>query len=397
MPQHQLAQAMQLRQYQTHHVSVLQNVGTMLVVVAVRDLDADFMQLGRPIQLAQAGVPVCLRHQGLGGLNLREKIGGDAGNAGGLQRIHREARCQALDRRSRQVGVIALAAHQVANQAVTQTAAGQLEVVNLKQVKHRAKNAQAAADDGPAVVLHARQAQAIRAVRIQQGLQHPVQPLAAYRACRPAGCRQHVAHRSHRAGRAVGHVPGVLLMGVERLIQHRFGGDLGHLKRIGGELALWKVTRRPGNAAHAVRLHHRGLHALAQNQFGRSATDVQHQSALVRGWKQLRNALVNQPGFFTARYHIDWEAQYFMGLAQKVIAITRFAQRLRGHSAYLGAFESRQPLAKTGQTLQPALHGGRCEIAVLIQPAALTNRLFQILTAKVLTMIHMAYFKAETV
>ena len=46
--QHQQAQPVQLVDRQAQHVSVVKNVGAVFVVVAVRNLDADFMQLGGP-------------------------------------------------------------------------------------------------------------------------------------------------------------------------------------------------------------------------------------------------------------------------------------------------------------------------------------------------------------
>ena len=50
--QHQLAQTMKLRQCKAWRVGVVQDVGPMFVVIAVRDQAANFMQLRGPMQLA---------------------------------------------------------------------------------------------------------------------------------------------------------------------------------------------------------------------------------------------------------------------------------------------------------------------------------------------------------
>ena len=51
VPQDQLAQAVQLVHGETLQVGVVQNVGAVLVVIAVRNAHANFVQLASPMEL----------------------------------------------------------------------------------------------------------------------------------------------------------------------------------------------------------------------------------------------------------------------------------------------------------------------------------------------------------
>ena len=334
--QNQQAEPVQLAGSQTNGIGVFQNVGPVLVVIAVRDLYANFMQLRSPVQLEQILLFLFGQQPHLPGLQLFKQTASHFRYAPSVGGVHIKTGGQSPHGNGGQVGLIRCIAHQIANQPMPQAAAGLLELVNVQQVKYRPQNAQAPTDDGAAVVFHAGNAKAVAALRLQQLFKQPVQPLAGHRGCRPAPGGQHIAHGAYCARRAIGHVPTVAAVGVEGLVQHRLGGNFGHLKGVGGELALRKIAGRPGNAAHPVRLHHRGLQPLAQNHFGRPPANVQHQTFFLGRRQHVGHALVNQPGFFTAGYHVNGEAQHLVGLRQKVFPIAGFAQGLGGHGADFG-------------------------------------------------------------
>ena len=67
----------------------------------------------------------------------------------------------------------------------------------------------------------------------------------------------------------------------QRFIEHRLGRNFSHLKGAFGELAVGKITHRPGDAAHPVRLHLDRLEPLAQNDLGGAPANVDHQTAFV--------------------------------------------------------------------------------------------------------------------
>ena len=239
--EHQKAEPVQLGQAKTNCICVVQNVGPVLVVIAVRNLRADFMQLRGPVELSQMALFVFADRAGLAGLHLREQPAGDPGHAGPLRGIHCKPRAEAFDGNPRQIRLLVGAAHQVVDQAVPQAAIGVVQHVDLKQVKQGPKNAKPPANDGPPVIFHAGDPQAVRALGLKQLFKHPVQALAAHRPGSPTGRSQHVAHCADGARRTIGHVPSIASIGVERFIEHRLGRDFSRVKCVGGELPLREI------------------------------------------------------------------------------------------------------------------------------------------------------------
>ena len=109
------------------------------------------------------------------------------------------------------------------------------------------------------------------------------------------------------------------------------------------------------------------------------------------------HALIDETGFFAARNHVNGEAQHFVGAGQKFVTVARFTQGLRRHRAHFGFFKARQPLAKAGQAVQPALDGVGRQVAVFVQPIALAHGFLEVFGAEELAMVHAADFEAKTV
>ena len=111
----------------------------------------------------------------------------------------------------------------------------------------------------------------------------------------------------------------------------------------------------------------------------------------------MRHALVDQPGFFPAGNNIDGEPQNLMRLDQKLVSVASLSQSLSGHSSDLRFFESRQPLAESGQAIPAALHGVLRQVSFGIQAIPLTYGFFKIFRAVDLAPIKPADFQAKTV
>jgi hypothetical protein len=216
-----------------------------------------------------------------------------------------------------------------------------------------------------------------------------------------AGRGQHVADRADGAGGAVGHVPLVAGVAGERVVEHGLGRHLGGAEGGGGELAFAEVFHRPGDAAHAVRLHALGHQGLADDHFGGAPADVDHQPAFAVGGvgvrQHVRHALVDQAGFFAPRDHVDAEAQDGARAQQEFFAVARFAQRLRGHGAHLRALEAGQPLAEAGEGVPAALHGLGREVAGAVQAVALAHGFLEVFGAVDLAVVDLSDFEPEAV
>ncbi|MPM90734.1 hypothetical protein SDC9_137856 [bioreactor metagenome] len=197
--------------------------------------------------------------------------------------VHAKALHQAAHGGRAQVGLRLLAVEQVIQRTLAQRALRDQHFVDVEQREDGSQHADAAADHSAAIILEPVHAHTIGAARGKQLGVQPVEPFAcdlAFGRC--TGRCQHVAHGAHGAGRSVGHVPGVALIGVERFVEHGLGRHLGGFKGARRELAVREIPRGPCHAAHAERCHGGGRELAAQDDFGGAATDVDHQTAFVR-------------------------------------------------------------------------------------------------------------------
>ena len=140
-----------------------------------------------------------------------------------------------------------------------------------------------------------------------------------------------------------------------------------------------------------------GRHAaLAEDQLGRAAADVDHQPRHL-GRLQVRHAGVDQPRFLAAGDDLDREAQRRLRAQQEGVAVARLAQRLRGHRAHLGRREAGQPRGKAAQAGQAALHGVFGQQALGVEPGAQAHGLLQVVDAAVAAVLQLAQFQPEAV
>ena len=92
----------------------------------------------------------------------------------------------------------------------------------------------------------------------------------------------------------------------------------------------------------------------------------------------MRDALVNQPGFFPACDHVNRKSEKLVAIPDEFVAIQGFTQGLGGHRPNPLFFKARQPFTKTGQAVPAALHGVLRKIAVGVQTVALAHGFFKV-------------------
>ena len=138
-------------------------------------------------------------------------------------------------------------------------------------------------------------------------------------------------------------------------------------------------------------------HAFADDKLGGPAANVDHQTALTGLRQHMGHTLVDQPGLFTPRNHINRKTQNFVGFGQEFIAVARLTQCLGGNSTNLRFLETRQPFTKTRQAVPPALHGIQREVAVSIESVALTYGFLQVFGAVDVASVKAANLQAKTV
>ena len=312
-------------------------------------------------------------------------------------RIDIKASCKTCNTGGAQIRLSLFPVNQVIQYAVAQCALRCLHLFNAQQVKHSAQHTDTATNHGPAVFFHAVNFQAICTLGFDQAIQQPVESGLTDKTSWPVTRCQHVTDSANRARRPVSHVPRAGLVGIDSFVQYGLGGHFGRLESAQSELPVCKVLHRPGHAAHPVRLHVQGIQTIADDHFRRSSANVHDQPTFVRLRQHVRHALVNQPGFFTARNHVNRKAENFVRSVQKFIAVAGFAQGLGGDCPDLALFKARQPFAKTSQTVPAALHRVKREVAVRVQPIALTDGFFEVFGAVDLASVKAANLKAKAI
>ena len=258
---------------------------------------------------------------------------------------------------------------------MAQRAGDVAQPLDVQQREQRAQHRHAAADDGLALGLDAGQPDGVAVARGDQLRPQPVQagardhvPLG-----RLAAQAQGIGHRSHRARAAVGGIPVRPAEVGHGVAQHGLRRRFGALELARRQPLVAEVRHGPRHAAQQPRSHGAGLPAAADDQLGRAPAHVQHQAPFMGGRQALRHAAVDQAGFFLTADDLDRKAQQPLPAGQKVVAVARLAQRLRGHGAHLPRRKPLQRLAKARQAVPAALQGLRRQVAVGPQPAALAH------------------------
>src|SRR5690606_18452712 len=124
---------------------------------------------------------------------------------------------------------------------------------------------------------------------------------------------------------------------------------------------------RPGGAAHFQRGQFQGLASPADDEFGGTAADVDHQPPVVRGGQVLDHAQVDQPGFFLAGNDFDRETQGLFRRGQDLGRVASHPEGIGGHGADVGGRKPAQPFAKAPQGRQGLLYGGGVDAHVVVQ------------------------------
>ena len=137
--------------------------------------------------------------------------------------------------------------------------------------------------------------------------------------------------------------------------------------------------------------------AAADNELGRTAADIHHQTALFGGWQAVRSAQVDQASFFAASNDFDGEAQQTLGFHDKFGGVFRHAQGVGTHHAYLFGVEATQTLAKTAHAGQGALQGFTIQGFVVLQATAQAHGVFEGIQGIQLVVYHAGNLQPEAV
>ncbi len=131
------------------------------------------------------------------------------------------------------------------------------------------------------------------------------------------------------------------------------------------------------DTADVKAFHNQRIIAQADDEFGRTTADVDHQPLPGVGRHRMRGPGVDQARFLAPGDHFDRKPQRVFRLAEKISRILGHAQRVGCHSAHMIGVEIAQPFAEALQGRPAACLRSPIEIFVPRQPRSKAYRLAQ--------------------
>ena len=141
--------------------------------------------------------------------------------------------------------------------------------------------------------------------------------------------------------------------------------------------AARKETVGKIDAAHVQALSLVGFQALADDELGRTAADVDHQSTVGRGRQRMRDAQIDKARFFAAGNDLDRMSQCDLGLGNEFVGILRHSERRGADTADRLGRQPAQAFAEAVQAGQRARLGRLVEPLVAGEPAGEAHGLLQ--------------------
>ena len=124
-------------------------------------------------------------------------------------------------------------------------------------------------------------------------------------------------------------------------------------------------------------LHQHRIVPFANDEFGRTAPDIDHQALVRRRRQRMRGADVDQTRLFAPADDLDGKAENRLGTLDELGGILGYAQGIGRHGAYRAGREPTQTLGKSPQRFQSTLLRLLIEPLVAGEPGRQTDRFFQ--------------------
>ncbi len=117
------------------------------------------------------------------------------------------------------------------------------------------------------------------------------------------------------------------------------------------------------------------LQATADDEFGRPATDVDDEPGFARARQLVGDAEIREPCLFVTTDDVDRKTDRAFGAIEEFRGILGHPKGVGRHYAYGRRVQSGEPFAKSGQTRERRLHGGRLQPAFRVEASAKAKRL----------------------
>ena len=168
-------------------------------------------------------------------------------------------------------------------------------------------------------------------------------------------------------------------------------------KAVRREAAVGEKALRHPDATDLQRLEALGLEPAADDEFGRSAADVDDEPRLGRGRQHVRDAVVDEPRFLVAGDDVDRESERALGLRQERRRVGRDAKRVGRDRAHRRRMQALDALAETREAGESGAPRFRREPAALVDAGADAQILAPGVEAKDLIAFDASDLEAEAV
>ncbi|RMQ45641.1 hypothetical protein ALQ04_05436 [Pseudomonas cichorii] len=331
---------------------MLDQVGAVLVVVIVGDIEPHFMHLGGPAQ--QLGVDVVFHFPGF--CDLLQSMQRLALNASGLFQVDMVAIHQRAERAFAHVFMV-MAAQQVIQHAFTQRAFAVIHALEFEGVEDRLQNRQAGREDRAAVGLDAVKVDFLDVAQLEQLALEPRQTFGVDFARSIAVGLERLTDGPNGAGRADGFIP---LQAVQSVFDaHDLQACCGVRLGITGrrDLAVLEVALGEAHAAHLQAFAQQRLEALTNDELGTAAADIGHQTLARRVGQGVRDAEIDQARFLATGNDFHGMAEDCFGAMDEFVAIAGLAQGVGADDAHGAERQAVDQLGEALEAIEPALHG----------------------------------------
>ncbi|EXI69677.1 MAG: hypothetical protein AW08_00170 [Candidatus Accumulibacter adjunctus] len=224
------------------------------------------------------------------------------------------------------------------------------------------------------------QVQRLRRPGAYQQLTQPGQPLAGDATFPLRVESVHLQQRGdflRRAGGSDGFAPAAALVVDHDGLDLARRRHLGRVQALLVDLAVGKKALAIADAAHEQRFHQRRLGALANDEFGRPATNIHHQATVIRRRQGICGTDEDQPRFLTAADDLDRKSQRCLSLQQHQWRVPCDPHGIGRHRPHGVRRKTAQAFAEAAQRGDRALLRSMIEQLLAGETGTQANRLAQ--------------------
>src|SRR5690606_13772365 len=175
------------------------------------------------------------------------------------------------------------------------------------------------------------------------------------------------------SGGTVGLFPARFAIKARIALQFAPRSQLSLFHTLRGDTALWKKSAAETCTAHIERGQMYGLVPPPKNDFGRSASNVNHKPAMRRRGQFVRDPGIDQTGFLGSGNDFYGETQCGFGARENIRSVAGDAKRVGRNCPYPIGMKALQPFSVTLEHCQGALNSGFVKDLMGIEPGSQLN------------------------